>query len=403
MLSKLPRNIYSFVNRYLNNTLANGSNAKLKRSESEGNHSNDYSTDDVVDITQNQAPCNSHMIKCICGKQCKGLRGIKAHQRTCRTIKTLNAEVIKDDDGFNNIVDNSIIENTLEEVAENPAIKSGVKLPKSDSDWSLANAYFHASLSNVEVSNNLNNAVDVMSSTIYDYFKDNYGYKNAENVGNNELHEKYKTFNKNQLKKELKRLKEINCDESAIRYVSKLLRSKVSKNKVDIITSTDNDLEISKNFWGYVKKVFTDAKQVLPVFSKNTCTDYFRRILSCTNPSRYFNIPTWIPKLKPPTKDFNLSPPSYSKICKIVKRMKSSGSPCPLDQISIICFKRCPYLRTYIGLIIAEVLVKKEMPTAWTRATTILIYKKGETDNPENFRPITLEPVTLKIFTSFFT
>ena len=41
------------------------------------------------------------------------------------------------------------------------------------------------------------------------------------------------------------------------------------------------------------------------------------------------------------------------------------------------------------------------MPTAWTRATTILIYKKGETDNPENFRPITLEPVTLKIFTSF--
>ena len=26
---------------------------------------------------------------------------------------------------------------------------------------------------------------------------------------------------------------------------------------------------------------------------------------------------------------------------------ETSGSPSPLDQISMICFKRCPYLRTY--------------------------------------------------------
>ena len=28
--------------------------------------------------------------------------------------------------------------------------------------------------------------------------------------------------------------------------------------------------------------------------------------------------------------------------------MKASGSPCPLDQLSIRCFKRCPHLRTYL-------------------------------------------------------
>ena len=32
--------------------------------------------------------------------------------------------------------------------------------------------------------------------------------------------------------------------------------------------------------------------------------------------------------------------------------------------------------------------------------SSILIYKKDSTDNPANFRPITLEPVALKIFTS---
>ena len=32
--------------------------------------------------------------------------------------------------------------------------------------------------------------------------------------------------------------------------------------------------------------------------------------------------------------------------------MKPSGSPCPLDQISVISLKRCPYLRTYLTEII---------------------------------------------------
>ena len=80
--------------------------------------------------------------------------------------------------------------------------------------------------------------------------------------------------------------------------------------------------------------------------------------------------------------------------------MKASGCPCPLDQLSIICFKRCPYLRSYILSVCNEVIVTNNIPEAWKRAVTILIYKKGDESLPENFRPITLEPITLKIFTS---
>ena len=32
--------------------------------------------------------------------------------------------------------------------------------------------------------------------------------------------------------------------------------------------------------------------------------------------------------------------------------LKSSASPCPLDQVSIIVLKKCPYLRTYLWKII---------------------------------------------------
>ena len=37
----------------------------------------------------------------------------------------------------------------------------------------------------------------------------------------------------------------------------------------------------------------------------------------------------------------------------------------------------------------------------WKKAVTILIYKKGEQNDAQNFRPITLETVPLKIYTSF--
>ena len=67
--------------------------------------------------------------------------------------------------------------------------------------------------------------------------------------------------------------------------------------------------------------------------------------------------------------------------------MKSSGSPCPIDQISIIPFKRCPILRTQLWRIISKCWTEKYIPTVWKRAVAVLIYKKDSPDNPANFRP----------------
>ena len=80
--------------------------------------------------------------------------------------------------------------------------------------------------------------------------------------------------------------------------------------------------------------------------------------------------------------------------------MKSSSTPCPLDQIPVICLKRCPYLRTYVTALIGESWRQRTIPIPWKKGATILIYKAGATDNPANFRPITLQPVCLKILTS---
>ena len=130
------------------------------------------------------------------------------------------------------------------------------------------------------------------------------------------------------------------------------------------------------------------------------CLSYFSKTLAKVNPNKLFVIPSWIPKLSDPVFKFDLDPPTYQQITNIIRKMKSSGSPCPLDQLSIICFKRCPYLRSYLADLIHETWRSGTVPTEWKRACTILIHKKGNTNDPSNFRPITLESVPLKVFTS---
>ena len=80
--------------------------------------------------------------------------------------------------------------------------------------------------------------------------------------------------------------------------------------------------------------------------------------------------------------------------------MKTSGSLCPLHQLSIICFKCCSYLRSCLARLIQAVWLSVNVPHKWKKACTILIHKKCDTKSPENFRPITIKSVPLKVFTS---
>jgi len=45
-----------------------------------------------------------------------------------------------------------------------------------------------------------------------------------------------------------------------------------------------------------------------------------------------------------------------------------------------------------------QIIITIIMPQFWKQSFPILIYKKGDIDDPENFRPITLQPVLYKIY-----
>ena len=343
---------------------------------------------------------NEHI--CVCGKSCKGLRGLRGHQRSCRSIKHMKDELLVEDPMPNTMGNDARRSIMLD---ENPNVKAGIKLPKTVEDWELANTYFQSKLNSIDVSNTgTTYALDQLNSIAYEYFKKTYGLANGEDQVSREIKDTYKNLSKKDLKKELKKLKNQHPQvPETIRYVAKLLRGKLQNKETDVGSRKPlerDDNALLSNFYGFCKRLFVKSNETKPTFSKSTCENYFLKILSPMNPSKVFTIPSWIPALHAPTESFSNQPVTYKKICKVISRMKTSGSPCPLDQLSIICFKRCPYLRSYILKVCNEVIAKNSIPESWKKAVTILIYKKGDESLPENFRPITLEPITLKIFTS---
>ena len=195
----------------------------------------------------------------------------------------------------------------------------------------MANTFFIANISCADIANGkrFEYRCTSFNTIIYEYFKTNF--RIVKTYNDQEFKDKYLNFTKRQLKNELKCLSKENTDRNAIVYVSKLLRSKVQPKPNANMDNINHDEEVSKNFWSYCKCFIDCPKKVLATFNKTTCNKYFKKAFSCTNPLKVFTIPNWIDPFPQPTSPFNTSPPTYCEINKIVKRMKSSGSPCPLD------------------------------------------------------------------------
>ena len=375
---------------------------KSKNAREEEHTSRNRENSANTNITHRNVVANCESVHCVCGKKCRNIHGLKMHLRSCRIARGINETGENIENGDPTELSEETVDDILIDPGGSPILKQAVKLPKSEADWDLANTYFKATLPCDQIpGNNLDDTIKTFYNIVYEYFKNTCGTVNANQEMNNLFQNKYKDSTKNQLKKILKELKssqDKNVNE--IKFVSRLLRNNIRKPNQYSIDSADHDSEISCSFWNYCKKHIIREEKISPTFNMKTCYDYFKKTVSCLNPLKRFTIPGWIPKLNKPNICFDNTPPTYRELCKAIKRTKASGSPCPLDKISIICFKRSPYLRSFLLEIIREIWLKREIPTVWKKAVTILIHKKGNTQDPSNFRPITLETVPLKIFTS---
>ena len=108
--------------------------------------------------SQECLPASSYkVVKCCCGKVCKGARGLKMHQRSCKVIDDMDEELQQQmTDALNKQICEDNIQ-SVEDVVSSlnsqetfPDLKKGIKLSKSPLQWSNANDFFHLTLSNTQ-------------------------------------------------------------------------------------------------------------------------------------------------------------------------------------------------------------------------------------------------------------
>ncbi|CAI5453778.1 unnamed protein product [Caenorhabditis angaria] len=93
-------------------------------------------------------------------------------------------------------------------------------------------------------------------------------------------------------------------------------------------------------------------------------------------------------------------PPFLPSEIRAALRSFPNGKSAGEDKITADFLKKCT---DKIILIITHcfnlMMEKEEIPKAWKTSKTILIFKKGDRENLENYRPITILPVLYKLFT----
>ena len=126
--------------------------------------------EDANESVAADASSRACLVKCCCGRLCKGNRGLKMHQRSCRVVLGLNDQLRADlndavltDQESGDVGDPLMGPGVPSPQPEDhcfPDIKKGINLPKSEEQWLTANEYFKSVLS-------LNPSITVQNLSLY--------------------------------------------------------------------------------------------------------------------------------------------------------------------------------------------------------------------------------------------
>ncbi|ESN94359.1 hypothetical protein HELRODRAFT_164188 [Helobdella robusta] len=194
----------------------------------------------------------------------------------------------------------------------------GIKLPKTQSQWAEANAYFHQKFVDLCVVEDINHFTSTFQNTIYNYFANTFGTVKPKTSTNQNSVIK-------QLKKKLKNLKILgrnnNSFNNDIIAVSKLIRSKLhnSKRPGKSADQSDVSIQLSKNFWKACKQIFSPTTTTPPSFDVEKGCNFFYSAMKADDKCNY-NIPDWIPSLPLPSFGGDVGPPTYEEVSNIVRR-----------------------------------------------------------------------------------
>ena len=159
----------------------------------------------------------------------------------------------------------------------------------------------------------------------------------------------------------------------------------------------------SRNPWTAASETIEkpDAREVenttYPNCERLKIESYFRESLS-PHDSRFHLPPAEM--LGPrATQPMRWEPISREEVSNALISKRNASSP-GSDTVTNVLLKNCPALHERFATVFNDLLMHSVCPPAWKTAVTRLIHKKGATDDPKNWRPISLTSTLGKTFHS---
>ena len=139
------------------------------------------------------------------------------------------------------------------------------------------------------------------------------------------------------------------------------------------------------------KKKITSEKQRLRIWEEYLSREFDTVIPPTTGPIAKIDIPAEI--------SINVKEPTLSEVQAQVMKMKNFKAV-GIDGIPSECLKASGRLQFILWSIIKRIWKGERIPEMWSTAKLVMLYKKGDHNDPANYRPIALLSHAFKVLTS---
>ena len=188
------------------------------------------------------------------------------------------------------------------------------------------------------------------------------------------------------------------CREKKNRYID--------EQRLNLMSSSSN----SKHFWAVIRQNSPSKLQIAPTIEPDQWYTYFSSLFSQPVSREEFVYQNELTNLLECVDDFNPErelnwdilngPISITEIVNSVQRLKNEKSPGPDELIGEFFKFSIDVLLPYLHIIFNRIFDSGEFPRDWSKGIIVPIFKKGDINNPGNYRAISLLSVFSKIFTA---
>ena len=351
--------------------------------------------------------------KCICGKECKNIRGLKIHQAR---MKCLIGEGQLQRTG---VQPGQTREEPSRETHHSaqpllaPSLPRPDKVPSKRIKWPPANDReawrdFDSDVCSILESSSgscVDSRLNTLSTIIVSYAAERFGCANSEKkiyIDNR------RTVKIKELRRELKSLrKQYKKASEEERQPLAELRD-ILRRRLTSIRRAEGHRKRRKersrkrtafitNPFGFARTLLGDKRSGQLNCSADTVNAFLRETLSDPEKDTDLGRNDRLIEPEPPTSEFDLREPSWREIQDVVNAARSSSAPGP-SGVMYCVYKRCPGLLSKLWKIIKTIWRRGKIAEQWRFAEGVWIPKEENSENIDQFRSISLLSTESKIF-----